>query len=59
MGKIIMVRFRPSRLPRRLLKDGWWLEMPPARRPLAAVPQRDAPRPERPVRHLTLVTSGK
>ncbi len=69
MGKIIIVSFRPSRLPRRLLKDGWWLETPAARRSVIAFPKRNAAKPEtrsRPkskskpqVRHLTLVTSGK
>jgi hypothetical protein len=29
MAKIIQVQFPRSRLPRRLLKDGWWLETPP------------------------------
>jgi len=30
MGTIVIINFGPSRLPRRLLEDGWWLE-PPAR----------------------------
>lgn len=67
MGKIIDVRFRRSRLPRRLLNDGWWLETPPARSPVTALAKRHAARPKsRPelnskprVRHLTLVTSGQ
>ena len=61
MGKIIIVNFGRSRLPRRLLNDGWWLESPPARRSVIAFPKRDAPKPKskRRVRHLTLVTSGK
>jgi hypothetical protein len=63
MGKIIIVPFRRSRLPRRLLNDGWWLETPPTPSPLIAFPKRDAPKPQpraKPkVRHLTLVTSGK
>ena len=73
MGKIIIVSFRPSRLPRRLLNDGWWLETPAAHRSVIAFPKRNAATPEtrsRPkpksklkskprVRHLTLVTSGK
>jgi hypothetical protein len=29
MAKIIPVSFRTSRLPRSLLRDGWWLETPP------------------------------
>ncbi len=71
MGKIIVVSFSRSRLPRRLLNDGWWLETPPARRSVIAFPKRNAARPEpnskpgfksgsKPgVRHLTLVTSRK
>jgi hypothetical protein len=63
MGKIIIVSFRRSRLPRRLLKDGWWLETSPARRSVIAFPKRNAatPKPSSkpPVRHITLVTSGK
>ncbi len=64
MGKIIIASFRPSRLPRRLLNDGWWLEAPPARA-VTAFPKRNAAKPKsesksKPrVRHLTLVTSGK
>ena len=59
MGTIVIINFGPSRLPRRLLEDGWWLESPPARRLVIAFPKRDAPKPKRWVRHLTLVTSGK
>jgi hypothetical protein len=60
MGKIIIVSFRRSRLPRRLLNDGWWLETPPAPSPIIAFPKRDAPRKAKPkARHLTLITSGK
>jgi hypothetical protein len=67
MGKIIIASFRPSRLPRRLLNDGWWLETPSARRAVVAFPKRDAAKPKsesnskfKPrVRHLTVVTSGK
>jgi hypothetical protein len=59
MGKIIIANFRRSRLPRRLLNDGWWLETPPARRPAIALPKRNAAKPTPPVRHLTLVTSKK
>jgi hypothetical protein len=29
MAKIIPLQFPRSRLPRRLLTDGWWLETPP------------------------------
>jgi hypothetical protein len=62
MAKIIPVRFRRSRLPRRLLNDGWWLEAPPARSFVIAFPKRnEAPRPgaapTRRVRHLTLITN--
>jgi hypothetical protein len=63
MAKIIPVQFRRSRLPRRLLNDGWWLETKPARHgviafptPVARQPKPDC-RPKAP--HLTLVTSGK
>jgi hypothetical protein len=65
MAKIITIQFRRSQLPRRLLRDGWWLESPPARPAVIAFPKHDAPngRP-RPkvkskVRHLTLVHPGK
>jgi hypothetical protein len=61
MGKIIIVRFRRSRLPRRLLNDGWWLETPPTPSPLLTFPKRGTPKPtaKPKARHLTLVTSGK
>jgi hypothetical protein len=59
MGKIIIVPFRRSRLPRRLLNDGWWLETPPARLSIIAFPKRNTPAPNPKVRHLTLVTSRK
>jgi len=63
MGKIIIVSFRRSRLPRRLLRDGWWRETTLARRAVIAFPKRNAAKPKpssKPrVRHLTLVTSGK
>jgi hypothetical protein len=63
MGKIIIVQFRRSRLPRRLLNDGWWLETPPAPSSVVALPKRNAPKSKststsKP-RHLTLITSGK
>ena len=60
MGKIITVSFRRSRLPRRLLNDGWWLETPPRRAVIAFPKRNDAklnPKPR--VGHLTLVTSRK
>jgi hypothetical protein len=61
MGKIIHVRFRRSRLPRRLLNDGWWLETPPTPPALLAFPKRSpAKLKAKPkARYLTLVTSGK
>ncbi|MDB5584116.1 MAG: hypothetical protein JWR80_9292 [Bradyrhizobium sp.] len=61
MGKIIILGFRRSRLPSRLLNDGWWLETPPARRSVIAFPKHDGanPSPKSRVRHLTLVTSRK
>jgi hypothetical protein len=59
MGKIITVQFRRSRLPRRLVNDGWWLESKPVRPSLIALPKRTAPKPRPRVRHLTLVGPGK
>jgi hypothetical protein len=62
MGKIIIVKFRRSQLPRRLLNDGWWMESPPTQPSVVAFPKRDGPKLQpkaRPkARHLTLVTSG-
>jgi hypothetical protein len=63
MAKIIPVQFRRSRLPRRLLNDGWWLESKPVRPSVITFPQPIAPKPEpnskATVRHFTLVTSEK
>jgi len=59
MGKIITVSFMRSRLPRRLLRDGWWLETAPAPRPVIAFPNRNAAKPKPAARHLTLVTPRK
>jgi hypothetical protein len=67
MAKIITVQFRRSQLPRRLLRDGWWLESPPARPAFIASAKPDAPKPgpkpqskSKPkARHLTLVHPGK
>jgi hypothetical protein len=63
MAKIIPGQFRRSRLPRRLLDDGWWLESKPARPSVIVFPNPITPKPERDskatVRHLTLVTTGK
>ena len=58
MGKIITIQFPQSRLPRRLLNDGWWLQTP-ARSLVVALPKRNASKPKPKTRHLTLVTSGK
>jgi hypothetical protein len=63
MAKIIPVQFRRSRLPRRLLNDGWWLESKPARPSVIAFPKPvtagPRPKPNSKVLHLTLVTPGK
>jgi hypothetical protein len=59
MGKIIRIQFRRSRLPWRLLNDGWWLESTPARPAVIVFPKRATPKPKRKAAHLTLVTSGK
>jgi hypothetical protein len=67
MAKIIPVQFRPSRLPRRLLNDGWWLESTPVRPSVVSFPTRNSSKPEtaretgrKPQRrHLTLVTAEK
>jgi hypothetical protein len=58
MAKIIPVQFRRSQLPRRLLRDGWWLETPPARPAVIAFPKRHVRKPAAKARHLTLVKSG-
>jgi hypothetical protein len=65
MGKIISVRFRGSRLPRRLQNDGWWLVTPHVRSALTTLPKRNASKPKarskskpKP-KYLTLVSSGK
>jgi hypothetical protein len=67
MAKIILPPNRRSRLPRRLLNDGWWLESTPVRPIVVAFPARNSPKPEtareagrKPQRrHLTLVTPEK
>lgn len=46
MAIIIPVQFRPSRLPGRLLNDGWWLETKPIRPTIVAFTARSAPEPE-------------
>jgi hypothetical protein len=63
MAKIIPVQFRRSRLPRRLLNDGWWLESTPARPSVIAFRKPVSPKPKpdskATVRHFILVTSEK
>jgi hypothetical protein len=63
MAKIIPVQFRRSRLPRRLLNDGWWLESKPARPSVITFRKPVTPKPKpdsmATVRHLALVTSEK
>jgi hypothetical protein len=61
MTKIIPVQFRRSRLPRRLLNDGWWLETQPAGRSVITFPKPVAAKSKSnsKVPRLTLVTSGK
>jgi hypothetical protein len=61
MAKIITIQFRRSHLPRRLLRDGWWLESAPARPTVIALPSREAAKPKvKPkIRQLTLVQPGK
>jgi hypothetical protein len=59
MGKITIIQFRRSRLPRQLWNDGCWLKAPPVRPRVIAFPKRNMPAPRPKVRHLTLVHSGK
>lgn len=63
MAEIIPVSFRRSRLPRSLLRDGWWLESSPRVLPFAKPSaQPDNPSPPKPLPqalHLTLVHSRK
>jgi hypothetical protein len=67
MAKIIPVSFRRSRLPKTLLRDGWWLESPPSRPAVLVFPKRYASNPSSTAKssakpkasHLTLVHSGK
>jgi hypothetical protein len=58
MAKIITFKFRRSKLPRRLLNDGWWLQSPPARPSIIALPKRNPPKAGIKPGHLTLVHSG-
>jgi hypothetical protein len=63
MAEIIILPFRRSWLPRRLLNDGWWLESRPALPTVVTFPARDLSRPKLDPhprrRHLTLVISEK
>jgi hypothetical protein len=71
MAKIIPVSFRRSRLPRTLLRDGWWLESQPSHPTVIAFPKHTASNPPSSAKsqtkpktklttsHLTLVHSGK
>jgi hypothetical protein len=67
MAKIITIQFQRSRLPRRLLRDGWWLESPPARPTVVVLPkalpkrsaQKSSPTSKSKPRHLTLIHPGK
>jgi hypothetical protein len=64
MAKIIPVSFNRPRLPRSLLRDGWWLQSSPcAVVPFAKSSQKPSGRPQSKPRpkasHLTLVHSGK
>jgi len=59
MAKIITLPFRRSRLPRRLLRDGWWLESPLARPTVIAFPKNRPPKGGAKCKHLTLVHSRK
>ena len=64
MAKIIPVSFQRPRLPKSLLRDGWWLEAQPAvvvpfakseRKPDGSTPSTHKPNAS----HLTLVHSRK
>jgi hypothetical protein len=61
MAKIIPVSFRRSRLPRTLLRDGWWLDSPPSRPTVVAFPRRNVSNPSnaKKASQLTLVHSEK
>src|SRR3984957_19647145 len=45
MAEIIPVQFKRSRLPRRLLNDGWWLESKPAPPSVVGFPKPVTPKP--------------
>jgi hypothetical protein len=59
MAKIIPVQFRRSRLPRRLLNDGWWLESKPVQRGVVIFPKPVTAKPKPRARHLTVVKPEK
>jgi hypothetical protein len=67
MAKIIPVSFRRSRLPKTLLRDGWWLESTTSGPTIVAFPKRNASSPPSNINskakckasYLTLVHSGK
>ncbi len=59
MAKIITIQFRRSRLPRRLLNDGWWLESKPSRPTVISFPKRNTLEPKAKVVRLILVNPGK
>jgi hypothetical protein len=59
MAKVINIQFPRSKLPRRLLNDGWWLQSPPVRPSVVAFAKRNPPKVKTGPSHLTLVHSGK
>jgi hypothetical protein len=59
MGKVITIQFRRTKLPRRLLKDGWWLESKPARPVVVAFPKPRMSDPKAGIGRLTLVRPEK
>ena len=63
MGNIISVSFRQSRLPRSLVRDGWWLESSPRVVPFPKPPAQPSdpirPKPGPKAAHLTLVHCRK
>lgn len=57
MGKVITIQFRRTKLPRRLLNEGWWLEPDPPQRRVIAFRRPPGPKRERKANHLGLVIS--
>jgi hypothetical protein len=57
MGKVITIQFRRTKLPRRLLNEGWWLEPDPPQRRVIAFRRPPRPKRERKANHLGLVIS--